>query len=210
MYRRKDIRYSIARCRKEGEHPPENMEIFTWVMERKPEKLDIADFPDKWDIMLSKGTILFVEPERDISFIQQTCAEAKVLTKHNIGFDELSDRQKNIITIVETSMLDGKMTWENYSDGWRVTLDVSNNQMGTQLLGGSPGQKAVTSEMIEQSGRAVDPTKLSEESKLRITEKEAGITHNKTINLTGENQWEKMTQEEMNALKNVQKKGSKD
>jgi len=29
MYRRKDIRYSIARCRKEGEHPPENMEIFT-------------------------------------------------------------------------------------------------------------------------------------------------------------------------------------
>ena len=60
MYRRKDIRYSIARCRKEGEHPPENMEIFTWVMERKPEKLDIADFPDKWDIMLSKGTILFV------------------------------------------------------------------------------------------------------------------------------------------------------
>jgi len=210
MYRRKDIRYSIARCRKEGEHPPENMEIFTWVMERKPEKLDIADFPDKWDIMLSKGTILFVEPERDISFIQQTCAEAKVLTKHNIGFDELSDRQKNIITIVETAMLDGKMTWENYSDGWRVTLDVSNNQMGTQLLGGSPGQKAVTSEMIEQSGRAVDPTKLSEESKLRITEKEAGITHNKTINLTGENQWEKMTQEEMNALKNVQKKGSKD
>ena len=210
MYRRKDIRYSIARCRKEGEHPPENMEIFTWVMERKPEKLDIADFPDKWDIMLSKGTILFVEPERDISFIQQTCAEAKVLTKHNIGFDELSDRQKNIITIVETSMLDGKMTWENYSDGWRVTLDVSNNQMGTQLLGGSPGQKAVTSEMIEQSGRAVDPTKLSEESKLRITEKEAGSTHNKTINLTGENQWEKMTQEEMNALKNVQKKGSKD
>jgi len=210
MYRRKDIRYSIARCRKEGEHPPENMEIFTWVMEQKPEKLDIADFPDKWDIMLSKDTILFVEPERDISFIQQTCAEAKVLTKHNIGFDELSDRQKNIITIVETSMLDGKMTWENYSDGWRVTLDVSNNQMGTQLLGGSPGQKAVTSEMIEQSGRAVDPTKLSEESKLRITEKEAGITHNKTINLTGENQWEKMTQEEMNALKNVQKKGSKD
>jgi hypothetical protein len=64
--------------------------------------------------------------------------------------------------------------------------------------------------MIEQSGRAVDPTKLSEESKLRITEKEAGITHNKTINLTGENQWEKMTQEEINALKNVQKKGSKD
>lgn len=200
MYRRKDIRYSIARCRKPGEHPAENQEIYDWVMAQKPAELDVNGFPDKWDIIVAKGKIAFVEPERDISYIQATCAEAKVLSKHGIGFDDLTDRQINIIKIIELAMLDNLMSWENYAEAWRVILDADNGKINTQLLGSPMGQKAVTPEMIEDS-HTTRKERLSEETQTRIADKEAGVSYDHTVDLSGGDAWQTMTTEEVAAFK---------
>lgn len=202
MYSRKNIRYSIARCRKEGEHPAMYQEIFDWVFEQLPEHLDLQDFPEDWDILVTRDKkLLFINPERDISYVQATCAEAKVLSKHGIGFDDLNDRQLNIIQIVETAMLGGKMQWQNYGDHWRVILDVATGQIDTQLLNVQPGQKMVTDEMIQASEQPMKKDALSTESQQRIEEKEAGVSYDQTVDLSGGSEWQQMTQEEIQALK---------
>ena len=202
MYSRKNVRYSIARCRKEGEHPAMYQEIFDWAMEQKPEHLELEDFPDEWDILVTRDNkLLFINPERDISYVQATCAEAKVLSKHGIGFEDLNDRQLNIIQIVETAMLDGKMQWQNYGDGWRVLLDVATGKIDTQLLNVQPGQTMVTEEMIQASNQIVSKESLSDESQQRIADKEAGISYDQTVDLSGSSGWQTMTQEEIDALK---------
>lgn len=208
MYTRKQIRYSIARCRQPGEHPEQYQKIFDFVKEFIPAGYDLDDFPEEWDVMVSRnGEVVIVEPERDIGYIQSTCAEAKVLSKHGINFDDLNDRQLNIVRIVETSMLEGLMDWTNYGDKWRVTLDTATGSIGTQMIKTPLGQKAVTDEMIEKSSQAVDPNTLDEETKRRIADKEAGITYDKTINLSGGNNWQAMTPEEVEALEKIRKKG---
>lgn len=202
MYSRKNVRYSIARCRKEGEHPAVYQEIFDWAMEQKPEHLELEDFPEEWDILVTRDNkLLFINPERDISYVQATCAEAKVLSKHGIGFDDLNDRQLNIIQIVETAMLDGKMQWHNYGDQWRVLLDVATGKIDTQLLNVQPGQTLVTDAMIQASQQPVSKDLLSAESQQRIADKEAGISYDHTVDLSGGSGWQTMTQEEIDALK---------
>jgi hypothetical protein len=183
-------------------------EIFDWVLEQKPKDLDLQDFPEEWDILVTRDNkLLFISPERDISYIQATCAEAKVLSKHGIGFEELNDRQLNIIQIVETAMLGGKMTWANYGDQWRVLLDVATGKIDTQLLNVQPGQLMITDEMIDASEHPVKKESLSEESQQRIADNKAGISHNQTVDLTGGAGWQQMSPEEIEALQvAIQKK----
>ena len=175
MYTRKQVRYSINRCSKPGDHPAQYQEIYDHVMSIKPDNLDLADFTKTWDIIIDKNKeILFVEPERDINFIQTTCIEAKMLTKTGLPFDELTDRQANIVSIVETAMLDGLMEWETFGANWVVKLNSETGQIQTMLTNVDSGQKRVTPEMIVRSNSGVDESKLDEETKRRIADKEDG------------------------------------
>lgn len=207
MYTRKQIRYSIKRCRAEGEHPQNHQEVFNYVMEKLPEDLDIHKFPKEWDVIVSrKGELVFVEPERDLDYIQATCTEAKILSKRQIDFtDELNDRQLNIINIVENLMLDNKMTWENYGDAWKVTLDLATSKMDTRLLNVKPGQVVVTQQMLDEM-KAKSAEMLSEEARLRAEDKAAGISYDQTIDLTGSSQWQELTPEEQKALEEMRKR----
>lgn len=203
MYRRKDVRYSVLRCRQDGEHPARWQEIYDWVLDSKPDELDVWDFAKTWDVLITRNKeIMYVEPERDISFIQTTCSEAKILTKHQMNFDGLSDRQNNIVSIVENAMLDGKMSWENYAEAWRVELDTDTGQIDTRL-NVQAGQTVVTPTMIVNSQRVVDPAELSQESKQRIKEHADGVSYDQTLDLTGDNSWQTMTPEEIEAIKQI-------
>lgn len=210
MYSRKDIRYSLHRAKKTDQHPAHVKTVLDWVLAQKPENLELQDFPSGWDIVLKRdGTVEFVKPERDITYIQSVCAEAKVYAKMGQDIQEnLDDRACNIITVVELSMLEGKMTWENYGVSWRVTLDTSTGQVGTQLLNTHPGQIEVTPEMILASQNKRDVSELDAETQRRIADKEAGISYDKSVDLTNaDNAWEQMTPEQVAAIKKIMSSG---
>jgi len=208
MYTRKQIRYSIKRCRDGGEHPEQYQKIYDFVLEKLPAELDMQFFPNEWDVVVTRsGDVTFVEPERDLTYVQTTCSEAKVLSRLEQSFDTLNDRQMNIVKIVENAMLDGKMEWETYGDFWKVTLDVATGQIGTRMLNVDPGQIVLTKQQIEEI-RNKARAELSEEAKSRAAEKEAGISYDQTVNLSGGTEWQEMTQDEVNVLKSaIQKKG---
>ena len=206
MYSRKDIRYSIYRCNRPGNHPDKYKKIYDWVIEQLPEKFVPQDFTKTWDILIARsGDLVFVSPERDIHYIQSTCAEAKVLAKHNMSFNGLDDRQLNIVSMVETAMLEGKQTWQNYSEAWRVTLDTETGQVSTQTINVPIGQTMITEAMI-QASHMTDVNKLSDETKLRIADREAGVDANKSLDLTGDNNWQQMTPEQVAAIKQIMSK----
>lgn len=210
MYTRKQIRYSIKRCRNEGEHPEQYQEIYNFVLEKLPADYDVQLFPNEWDVIVTRdGSISFVEPERDITYVQATCSEAKVLRRMEQSFDSFNDRQMNIVKIVENAMLDGKMEWETYGDFWKVTLDVATGQIGTRMLNVDPGQIVLTKQQIEEM-RNKARAELSDEAKLRASEKEAGVSYDQSVNLTGGSDWQTMTQEEIDALKAVTQLKDKD
>jgi len=114
------------------------------------------NFTQEWDILLDKnGNINVIKPEVDDQYINHTCAEAKVLAKNNLKF-ELNDRQQNIIDVLELSMLDGIMTWENYGEVWTFDIDRTSNVLRTKLIPGKPIQTEVTEEMIKASMKNAD------------------------------------------------------
>ena len=120
------------------------------------------NFTTQWDLLVTKvGIIKIISPETDYDFIHSTLIEASLFVKRNISFDSFDDRQANIISQVETLMLDNIMTWENYNQVWGVDLDPTLKTLKTKLYNVDPKQKQVTDQMIEDSKKDADGSALS-------------------------------------------------
>jgi hypothetical protein len=120
------------------------------------------NFTTLWDVLVTKsGDVKIIKPETDYDYIHSTLIEASLYTRQKISFDCFDDRQSNIITQVESLMLENLMNWENYNRVWGVELDPTLKTMKTKLYNVDPRQKQVTDEMIEASKKDADGSALS-------------------------------------------------
>lgn len=114
------------------------------------------NFATIWDLLIDKKqNIIIIKPEVDYNFIHNTCLTASIFSKKGIEF-EFSDRENNIISIVETIMLEGIMTWENYNNKWGIEVDTELKIIKTRLYTAPMNQYIVTDEMIEASKKDAD------------------------------------------------------
>lgn len=116
------------------------------------------NFTTEWDLLVnSKNEIIIIKPEVDYDFIHSICLEVSFLAKRNLKFEcntksvEYNDRCLNIITIIESLMLDNIMTWKNYNINWGVSVDSTSKQIKTNLYNAPINQIEVTEEMIQNS-----------------------------------------------------------
>lgn len=161
MYSRSELRHACYRAKNNA------------VSETQKPIIDIIEpllvvgqrfenFAELWDILITKtGSIKIVKPETDYDFIHSTLLEAAIYTKQNSSFDVFDDRQLNIITQVESLMLDNIMTWSNYNKIWGVELDTNLKTLKTKLYNIDAKQKEVTAEMIEASKKDADGSALN-------------------------------------------------
>lgn len=121
------------------------------------------NFPKVWDIMLDRnGKVVIIKPETDYDYIHSTLLEAAMNAKANLSFDSFDDRQMNIISQVESLMLIGIMSWDNYNRAWGVGIDPSLKTISTKQYNIKSGQITVTPAMIEASKKDADGTALTE------------------------------------------------
>jgi hypothetical protein len=162
MYSRSDVRHACFRAKKNV--ASENNKIIL----QQVEKLLIPgqrwdNFTKVWDLLVDKtGKIVIIKPETDYDFVHSTCLEASLYFRKNMGFDDFSDRQRNIVLIVETLMLDNLMSWDNYGKAWGVEIEPVTNILKTKLYNVTSKQVEVTPEMITASMKDADGSPLSE------------------------------------------------
>ena len=169
MYNKSKLRYACYRAKNgcvldKHKDAVEYVESFLGP-EHKWERFSIT-----WDLLLDEetGEIEIIKPEDDHNFINNTCLEAKILAKKNLPFDDFSRRQQNVLTIVESHMLGGLMSWTNYGESWEVDVDGMTKQITTRMLNTKSNQIEVTQEMIDASKR--DPEEIPERPELSDTE----------------------------------------
>ena len=156
MITRSEIRHACYRA-KNNAATEKNLELLSIVEPLLHPHQRWENFADVWDIIYTNGEVKSVSPEVDLEYIKTVCQEKSIEVKYNI--DEASiktdERKENVITIVESKMLDGKMTWENYGQKWGVEIDPVLKAINTKLYH-EVSQKAVTVEMIEASKISLD------------------------------------------------------
>lgn len=109
------------------------------------------NFTKVWDLLVTKtGKIVIIKPETDYDFIHSTCLKANIYALRDLEFD-FSDREANIITIVEIMMLEGLMKWKTYNTDWGIIIDTELGVIRTKLYNRPTNQIDVTSKMIEDS-----------------------------------------------------------
>ena len=144
---RSEIRHALYRA-KNGIFAEDKQFIYDMVEPKLPVNENWNTFTINWDIFYKDGEITVVKPETDYDFIHTTCLEKALHIKNNIHM-EATNRQLNTIQIVELSMLDGKMTWQNYNKTWGVSVDRELKRINTKLF--LTDINEVTEEMIKNS-----------------------------------------------------------
>jgi len=140
---------------KNGVATDKNKEIAKVVEPLLKEGQTWSNFSTEWDIMLDLNkNIVVIKPELDEHYIHSTCLEKKLYEKKGLSDEEFDNRQRNIIDIVESVMLDGIMQWSNYNEVWQTRVNKENGVVETHLKKQVNTQKPVTEDMIQGSMRA--------------------------------------------------------
>lgn len=168
-YPKSKIRYACYRA-KNGCALEKHKEILEYVEQFLGPEHKWERFSVTWDIIVdpSTGQIEIIKPEDDFNFVNNTCLEAKILAKKKLPLDDFSKRQNNVLKIIESHMLGGIMTWDNYGEVWEVNLDSATKQITTKMLNVNPNQIRVTQEMIDASKR--NPDEIPERPEMSETE----------------------------------------
>lgn len=133
MYTRSELRHACYRA-KNNAVTPDKQPLLDVVAPHIPPRESWSTFADKWDIFLDKeNNIRIVKPEIDFEFITTTCLKYSIYKQNGIA-PELSDREQNVIEIVELNMLEGKMKWEDFSKTWGVEIDMPLKHIKTKLF----------------------------------------------------------------------------
>lgn len=150
MYKRSDIRYACTRAKNKNaaaDHQP----ILNEVSKLLKSHQRWENFKTTWDLLVDKdNNIVIIDPETDRDFVHSTCLEYSFSIKNNIPAS-FTDRQNNIISIVDAMMLDGKMSWNNYNKTWGVEIDYETKMIKTKMYNIPSNQITVTPEMIKAS-----------------------------------------------------------
>jgi hypothetical protein len=133
---------------KSGMPRPECQHIYDTVEPMIPGGESWATFSTAWDVLVHNDEIRVVKPEVDYDFIHTTCLEFAMCQKLGVAMD-MTDRQINIIQIIEASMLEDKMTWDTYNKTWGVYVDRDVKRIHTKLF--LTVVNEVTPEMIAAS-----------------------------------------------------------
>lgn len=165
---RSELRHACYRARKNAA-TEKNKEALALVEPLLTDKQTWSNFSTEWDLMVNTaGNIIIIQPELDSEFIKSTCLDIKLSVMKGLPLDELSDRQQNIKSIVESQMLDGLMDWTNYNSKWRVFVNKDVGMIETKLIS-QPGQKPVTQEMIQGSMKTTNVTSI-EKTTIKVDE----------------------------------------
>lgn len=164
MYKRSELRHACFRA-KNGAQTEANSVLLAVIEPLLVIGQRWDNFASEWDVMIAKdGSVKIVKPEVDLDYVKTVCQEKSFCVKYGKE-EDWSDRDQNIITIIETLMLDKLMTWESYGKAWGVDIDMGLKMLSTRLFRQS-SQKEVTEEMILAS-RVSDDDKpfIGEETK---------------------------------------------
>lgn len=149
--KRSDVRYACARA-KNNNITSDLQPILDQVQVLLAPHQRWSNFKTTWDLLINKNNqIVIINPETDYDYVHSTCLEVSFLVKKGFSLNELNERKLNIVTIVEASMLDTLMTWENYSTAWGIEIDQEMKAIRTKMYNVTSSQISVTEEMIEAS-----------------------------------------------------------
>lgn len=160
MVNRSEIRNACYRAKK-GVAEERHQHLLDMVRPLLQPHQTFNNFPVVWDVMIKDGSPIIVKPETDYNYIHNTLLEAALYHRQGIDFDSFNDRQMNIITIVDSLMLDGVMEWETYNKIWGVSIDPTIKQISTSLYKVADSQIEVTDEMIRSSMKDADGSALT-------------------------------------------------
>ena len=145
-----------------------------------PQNQSWNTFSVGWDVFVSNEKIIVIKPETDYDFIHTTCLEKSLCEQRGLEMDP-SERQQNVIQIVELNMLEGKMEWPNYNKTWGISVDVELKKISTKLF--TTKQNVVTDDMIRASAKSdgaamvatpeLDKVELSNPTPMSVEEIEA-------------------------------------
>lgn len=158
MLKRSDVRNACFRA-KVGDWRESQKEIQSVILSKLPAYANWDNFTVEWDIVISKGNdIIIIKPEIDYDFILKVCSEASTRKKFNLPW-EWEPREKNIIDIVESELLDGIMTWENFHSRWTIEIDRTLKRIHTKLLNVVIGQREIKEEeyVIKEQPKQEEP-----------------------------------------------------
>jgi hypothetical protein len=139
------VRNAISRKSKNLQEIDGQKEILEIVEKQLKDDMTWANFRLVWDIVLFDQVIKIIRPEKDINYVRDLCSDLK----NGVTFEESDMRAQNVISILESEMLDGLTFWENYEKDWMVSMDPSTKKISI-ILTKSPGQITVTQEMIDR------------------------------------------------------------
>jgi len=176
MVTKGNLRYACYRAKK-GNITSDIMPLLESIEVKLEAHQRWENFSTEWDILVSDNNeIIIIKPETDYNFIHSTCLEANILSKREMSFSSFDERQRNIIKIIEASMLDELMSWETYNTSWGIEIDHTLKLIKTKLYNVESNQITVTEEMIEASKKeptivplnapdplVLEPTPMSEE-----------------------------------------------
>lgn len=155
MVTRSELRHACFRAKKKSA-TEKNQQLLDIVSPLLSPGQTWDNFATIWDLLIDRSNnIVIIKPEVDYSFIHNTCLTASIFARKNLPF-EFTDREQNIISIVEAIMLEGIMSWENYNTVWGVEVDIELKVIKTRLYTASMNQYVVTNEMIEASKKDAD------------------------------------------------------
>lgn len=148
--KRSDVRHALFRM-KNGQPKVGCEELYEVVESMIPTGHSWNTFGTGWDVLIKNGQVLIIKPETDYNYVHSTCLEYSLCAKNNVKPD-FDPRQANVIAIVESTMLDGKMTWANYNKNWGLTIDEDRGFIQTKLFATQVNE--VTPEMIRNSAKS--------------------------------------------------------
>jgi len=103
-------------------------------------------FATSWDICIDQaGELHFITPETDINFVLQVCNDARMRARKGYPW-EWNARELNVISILESEMLEGITSWENFNDVWYVELDRELKRISIKQLKRPAGQRDIRPE----------------------------------------------------------------
>lgn len=154
MYKRSELRHACFRA-KNGTATEANKQLLNVIEPLLVVGQRWENFSSLWDLLIgTDGSIKIIKPETDLDYVKKVCLEKSLCVKMKLE-ENWDDRDQNIITIIESLMLDKLMTWESYAKTWGVDIDMSLKMLSTKLYR-NPTQKEVTEEMILASRVSAD------------------------------------------------------
>lgn len=145
---RGELRHALYR-KKNGIPREDASQLYALIEPMIPPGESWDTFSLGWDILLVGGDIIIISPEVDYDFIHSTCLEISMYAKTRQSLPELTNRQRNVITIVEANMLDGKMKWETYNKEWGISVIKELRRINTRMF--KTNINIVTDKMISNS-----------------------------------------------------------